>query len=111
VSFFYFLIKDGTFEHQPERLDLAGPDAARMHAAALSQSLIAEGRGRFARGEAWQMLVTDETGCTCCSLQFTAVVTPMGGRNSYRAMAAERLSGADLAEEGTPRGVRRFPRV
>jgi hypothetical protein len=102
VSLYYFLIEDGTFEHLPERLDLPNLDAARLHAANLSQTLIAEGRGRFARGEAWQMRVTDEGGFTCFSLQFTAVLTPMGGRNSYRAMAAERLCEAILGDEIAP---------
>ncbi len=105
MSFFYFMIEDGTFEHQPERLDLPNLDAARMHAASLSQGLIAEGRGRFARGEAWQMRVTDEAGFTCFSLQFTAVVQPMGGRNSYRAMAAERLCEAVLGEDAPTRAA------
>lgn len=98
MSFFYFAIEDGTFEHQPERLELPNLDAARSHAALLSQRLIAEGRGRFARGEAWQMRVTDEAGFTCFSLQFTAVVQPMGGRNSYRAMVVERLCEAVLGD-------------
>ena len=105
MSLFYFLIEDGTFEHQPERLDLPNLDAARMHAAALSQVLIAEGRGRFTRGEAWQMRVTDETGFTCFSLQFIAVVTQMDGRNSYRGMAAERLCEAVLGGKGPPRAA------
>ena len=99
MSLFHFLIEDGTFEHRPETLDLPTLDAARLHAAALSQALIAEGRGRFARGEAWQMRVTDEGGFTCFSLQLTAVTTPVGGRNSYRAMAAERL--CELVLDGT----------
>lgn len=88
MSFFYFLIKDGTFEHLPERVDLPSLDAARLHAATLSQRLVAESRGCFARGEAWQMHVTDESGFACFSLQFTANV-PTGGRYSYRAVADE----------------------
>ena len=94
--------KDRTFEHLPERLDLPNMEAARLHAANLSQALIAEGHGRFARGEAWQMRVTDEGGFTCFSMQFTAVLAPLGGRNSYRAMAAERLCEAVLGDEAPP---------
>jgi len=103
VSLFYFLVEDGTFEHQPERLDLPSLDAARMHAATLSQALIAQGHGRFARGEAWQMRVTDEAGFTCFSLQFTAVMAPTGGRNSYRAMVDGRPGEAAWHEDAPTR--------
>ena len=92
MSIFQFHIEDGTFEHAIEQLDLPSLEAARLHAAALSQALIAEGAGRFARGEAWQMHVTDELGCTCCSLRFAAVPTAGRGSHSYSAMAVEAFS-------------------
>ncbi len=92
MSIFQFHIEDGTFEHAVEQLDLPNPEAARLHAAALSQALIAEGAGRFARGEAWQMHVTDELGCTCCSLEFAAVPGADRSSHSYSAMAAKAFS-------------------
>ena len=92
MSIFQFHIEDGTFEHAVEQLDLPSLEAARLHAAALSQMFIAEGAGRFARGEAWQMQVTDELGCTCCSLKFAAVPAVERSSHSYSAMAARAFS-------------------
>ncbi len=92
MSIFQFHIEDGTFEHAIEQRDLPNLEAARLYAASLSQVLIAEGAGRFARGEAWQMHVTDELGCTCCSLKFAAVPAAIKGSHSYSAMAAEAFS-------------------
>ena len=92
MSIFQFHIEDGTFEHAIEQLDLPNLEAARLHAASLSQALIAEGAGRFARGEAWQMHVTDELGCTCCSLKFAAVPATGRGSHSYSALAVEAFS-------------------
>jgi hypothetical protein len=92
MSIFQFHIEDGTFEHAIEQLDLPNLEAARLYAASLSQALIAEGAGRFARGEAWQMHVTDELGCTCCSLKFAAAPAPEQSSHSYSAMAAKAFS-------------------
>jgi hypothetical protein len=92
MAIFQFHIEDGTFEHAVEQLDLPNPEAARLHAAALSQALIAEGAGRFARGEAWQMHVTDELGCVCCSLRFAAVPAKDPSSHSYSTMAAAAFS-------------------
>lgn len=92
MSIFQFHIEDGTFEHAAEQLDLPNLEAARLHAAALSQALIGEGAGRFARGEAWQMHVTDELGCICCSLRFAAVPVTDRSSHSYSAMAAKAFS-------------------
>lgn len=101
MSLFYFCIEDGTFEHPPERLELPSLDAARSHAASLSQALIAEGGSRFACGEAWQMRVTDESGFVCFALQFTAASAQAAGLNSYLTMAAARFGDAAPKDEAT----------
>lgn len=102
MSLFYFLVEDGTFAHAPERIDLPTLDAARLHAATLSQRLIAEGQGRFARGEAWQLRVTDESGFVCFALQFTAASAQMAGLNSYLSMAANRFGEGEGRDEVAP---------
>jgi hypothetical protein len=108
MSIFQFHIEDGTFEHAVEQLELPNLEAARLHAAAVSQALIAEGVGRFARGEAWQMHVTDELGCTCCSLKFAAVPAAERSSHSYSAMAAEAFQSGS-SDEVTLRGVSSRP--
>ena len=105
MSLFYFRVEDGTFEHPPERLHLPNLDAARLHAATLAQTLIAEGQGRFARGEAWQMRVTDESGFVCFALQFTAATPQIAGLHSYLSMAAGRFDDSMSRDEVTPRAL------
>lgn len=76
VPLFYFDIRDGKFIPDVGGEDLPDVEAARLRGAELCQELLTGNPAEFWQGEAWEVVVRDESGLAVFTIAFTATAMP-----------------------------------